>query len=168
MAVGTVSKALLTEIANAIREQNGQQVRYMRLEMSSRVLEMDGTRRGGGARRRVRGGHRDPLRGRVRASGRRDPHAERSTATYTPAEMPAAIRALTWGHGGQERALLLSDGTLELNYRDGRSSDVEGAVIMEGWEIPAEGFSYSSDIPWRSRRSEVLRALIDSDFAAAA
>ena len=35
MAVGTVSKALLTEIANAIREQNGQQVRYMPLEMSS-------------------------------------------------------------------------------------------------------------------------------------
>ena len=97
MAVGTVSKALLTEIANAIREQNGQQARYMPLEMSLRVLEMDGT--------------------------------------------------------------------LELNYRDGRSSDVEGAVILEGWEIPAEGFSSSSDIPWRTRRSEVLRALIDSDFA---
>ena len=48
MAVGTVSKALLTEIANAIREQNGQQVRYMPLEMSSRVLEMDGTREGVG------------------------------------------------------------------------------------------------------------------------
>ena len=48
MAVGTVSKALLTEIANAIREQNGQQARYMPLEMSSRVLEMDGTREGAG------------------------------------------------------------------------------------------------------------------------
>ena len=48
MAVGTVSKALLTEIANAIREQNGQQVHYMPLEMSSRVLEMDGTREGAG------------------------------------------------------------------------------------------------------------------------
>ena len=165
MAVGTVSKALLTEIANAIREQNGQQARYMPLEMSSRVLEMDGTREGVGlvAAPEAGTGILSEVVFELLADAIRTQNG--SAATYTPAEMPAAIRALTWDTGVKMRALLLSDGTLELNYRDGRSSDVEGAVILEGWEIPAEGFSSSSDIPWRTRRSEVLRALIDSDFA---
>lgn len=165
MAVGTVSKALLTEIANAIREQNGQQVRYMPLEMSSQVLEMDGTREGVGlvAAPEAGTGILSEVVFELLADAIRTQNG--STATYTPAEMPAAIRALTWDTGVKMRALLLSDGTLELNYRDGRSSDVEGAVILEGWEIPAEGFSSSNDIPWRTRRSEVLRVLIDSDFA---
>ena len=165
MAVGTVSKALLTEIANAIREQNGQQVRYMPLEMGSRVLEMDGAREGVGlaAAPEAGTGILSEVVFELLADAIRTQNG--STVTYTPAEMPAAIRALTWDTGVKMRALLLSDGTLELNYRDGRSSDVEGAVILEGWEIPAEGFSSSSDIPWRTRRSEVLRALIDSDFA---
>lgn len=165
MAVGTVSKALLTEIANAIREQNGQQARYMPLEMSSRVLEMDGMREGAGlvAAPEAGTGILSEVVFELLADAIRTQNG--STTTYTPAEMPAAIRALTWDTGVKMRALLLSDGTLELNYRDGRSSDVEGAVILEGWEIPAEGFSSSNDIPWRTRRSEVLRALIDSDFA---
>lgn len=132
MAVGTVSKALLTEIANAIREQNGQQVRYMPLEMSSRVLEMDGTREGAGlvAAPEVGTGILSEVVFELLADAIRTQNG--STVTYTPAEMPAAIRALTWDTGVKMRALLLSDGTLELNYRDGRSSDVEGAVILEG------------------------------------
>ena len=52
------------------------------------------------------------------------------TETYKPAEMAPAILALTWDTGVKIRALLLSDGTLEFNYRDGRSSDVEGATIL--------------------------------------
>lgn len=54
-----------------------------------------------------------------------------SAETYTPLEMPAAILALTWDTGVKMRALLLDDGTLEFNYRDGRSSDVAGATIVD-------------------------------------
>ena len=37
--------------------------------------------------------------------------------------MAAAILALTWDTGLKIRAMPLSDGTLEVNYRNGRSSD---------------------------------------------
>ena len=47
--------------------------------------------------------------------------------------MAPAILALSWDVGVKIRALLLSDGTLELNYRDGRSSSVPGAVILKAW-----------------------------------
>lgn len=101
MAVGTVSKALLTEIANAIREQNGQQARYMPLEMSLRVLEMDGTREGVGlaAAPEAGIGILSEVVFELLADAIRTQNG--ATATYTPAEMPAAISALTWDTGSR-------------------------------------------------------------------
>ena len=119
MAVGTVSKALLTEIANAIREQNGQQARYMPLEMSSRVLEMDGTREGAGlvAAPEAGTGILSEIVFELLADAIRTQNG--SAATYTPAEMPAAIRALTWDTGGQDAraAALGRDARAELPRR---------------------------------------------------
>lgn len=118
MAVGTVSKALLTEIANAIREQNGQQARYMPLEMGSRVLEMDGTREGVGlaAAPEAGTGILSEVVFELLADAIRTQNG--STATYTPAEMPAAIRALTWDAEVKMRAAALRrDARAELPRR---------------------------------------------------
>lgn len=96
MAVGTVSKALLTEIANAIREQNGQQVRYMPLEMSSRVLEMDGTREGVGlvAAPEAGTGVLSEVVFELLADAIRTQNG--STTTYTP---PRCLRRSARSHG---------------------------------------------------------------------
>ena len=101
MAVGTVSKALLTEIANAIREQNGQQVRYMPLEMSSRVLEMDGTREGVGlvAAPEAGTGVLSEVVFELLADAIRTQNG--STTTYTPRDAGGDPRA-HMGHGGQD------------------------------------------------------------------
>ena len=40
-----------------------------------------------------------------------------------------------WDVGVKMRATLLADGTLEFNYRDGRSFDVPGAVILGALEV---------------------------------
>ena len=111
MAVGTIDKGVLTDIANAIRVQNG------------------------------------------------------GTGTYLPSEMAPAILALAWDVGVKMRALLLADGTLEFNYRDGRSSDVPGAVILKAWEVDPEGYSSAGARPWDEDKLSVTRAVFDDDFS---
>lgn len=77
----------------------------------------------------------------------------------------AALAALGLDVGLKMRALLLSDGTLEFNYRDGRSSDVSGAVILDAWEVDPAGYSSASKRPWHGVRLDVARVVIDADFA---
>ena len=87
-----------------------------------------------------------------------------SDETYKPSEMAPAILALSWDVGVKIRALLLSDGTLELNYRDGRSSSVPGAVILKAWEVDPEGYSSAGSRPWDDDKLSVTRAVIDEDM----
>ena len=63
------------------------------------------------------------------------------------------------------RALLLADGTLEFNYRDGRSSDVPGAVILKAWEVDPEGYSSAGARPCDEDKLSVTRAVFDDDFS---
>ncbi|MBR3327468.1 MAG: hypothetical protein IKG22_09135 [Atopobiaceae bacterium] len=86
-----------------------------------------------------------------------------SSDEYAPDEMAAAILALTWDTGVKARALLLMDGTLELNYRDGRSSDV--GTISKCWEVDPEGYGSAEARPWDDVRALVTRVVLDSDFS---
>lgn len=51
MAVGTIQRSVLTDIANAIRVQNGGTDTYLPSEMAAAVLALDGTRAGSRSRR---------------------------------------------------------------------------------------------------------------------
>ncbi len=88
------------------------------------------------------------------------------TETYTPAEMAPAILALVWDVGVKLRALLLDDGTLEFNYRDGRSTSVPGATIVKAWEVNPAGYSSAGARPWDDDKLLATRALFDADVAA--
>ena len=46
MALGTIQKSVLTDIANAIRVQNGGSGTYLPSEMAVAVLALDGTKAG--------------------------------------------------------------------------------------------------------------------------
>lgn len=165
MAVGTIQRSVLTDIANAIRVQNGGTDTYLPSEMAAAVLALDGTRAGtplqalagtgtGVISDTVFDGIADAIR------------AQNGLAeTYTPGEMAPAILALSWDVGVKMRAILLADGTLEFNYRDGRSSDVPGAVILDAWEVDPEGYSSAGARPWHDVRLDVTRVVFDSDFS---
>ena len=165
MAVGTIQKSVLTDIANAIRVQNGGTDTYLPSEMAAAVLALDGAKAAtpfqavaeagsGVLSDTVFEGIADAIRMQNGLS-----------ETYAPGEMAAAILALSWDTGVKMRALLLADGTLEFNYRDGRSSDVPGAVIVDAWEVDAAGYASANARPWHSARSDVVRAVFDSDFS---
>lgn len=165
MAVGTIQRSVLTDIANAIRVQNGGTGTYLPSEMAAAVLALDGTKAGapfqatpgagaGVISDTVFDGIADAIRTQNGLS-----------ETYTPGEMAPAILALSWDVGVKMRAILLSDGTLEFNYRDGRSSDVPGAVILDAWEVNPAGYGSASARPWDDVKLDVTRAVFDPDFS---
>lgn len=164
MAVGKIDRGVLTDIANAIRAQNGGTDTYLPSEMSAAVLALDGTKQGTPYQAPATSGTGvisasvfDGIADAIRAQNG-------LTETYTPVEMAPAILALTWDVGVKMRALLLADGTLEFNYRDGRSSDVPGAVILKAWEVDPAGYSSAGARPWGDDKLSVTRAVIDADM----
>ena len=165
MAVGTIQRSVLTDIANAIRVQNGGTGTYLPSDMAAAVLALDGTKEGTPFQAPATSGTGvisdsvfDAIADAIRAqNGLAD--------TYTPAEMAPAILALSWDVGVKMRALLLADGTLEFNYRDGRSSDVPGAVILDAWEVDPAGYSSAGARPWDDVKLSVTRAVFDGDFS---
>lgn len=165
MALGTIDRGVLTDIANAIRTQNGGADTYLPSEMAAAVLALDGTRAGTPYQAPATSGTGvisdavfDGIADAIRAQNG-------LAETYTPAEMAPAILALSWDVGVKMRALLLADGTLEFNYRDGRSSDVPGAVILKAWEVEPAGYSSAGARPWDEDKLSVTRAVFDDDFS---
>ena len=168
MAMGTIDKGVLTDIANAIRVQNGGTDTYLPSEMAAAVLALDGTKAGAPYQAPPTSGTGvisdsvfDGIADAIRAHNG-------FTETYTPSEMAPAILALSWDVGVKIRALLLSDGTLELNYRDGRSSSVPGAVILKAWEVDPAGYASAGARPWDDDKLSVTRAVIDEDMEGSA
>ena len=164
MAVGTIPKQVLTDIAQRDTPQG-------------RRAERDAAGRDGAPHPRARRheGGRDAADAEIEGIGiisdayfHDIADAIRAqngrTETYKPAEMAPAILALTWDTGVKIRALLLSDGTLEFNYRDGRSSDVEGATILRAWEVDPAGYPSAGARPWDDDKALVTRAVIDADM----
>lgn len=165
MAVGTIQRSVLTDIANAIRVQNGGTDTYLPSEMAAAVLALDGTKVGtpfqavaGTGMGVISDAVFDGIADAIRAQNG-------LSETYKPSEMAPAILALVWDVGVKMRAILLADGTLEFNYRDGRSSDVPGAVILDAWEVDPAGYGSANARPWHDVRLDVTRVVFDSDFS---
>lgn len=165
MAAGIIARSVLTDIANAIRAQNGSAERYRPSEMAGAVLALDGTSAGAPLHATAPQGTGVISDAAFSAIADAIRAQNGSAETYTPAEMAPAILALSWDVGIKMRALLLSDGTLEFNYRDGRSSDVAGAAILRTWEVDAAGYASAGARPWDGDKLLVTRVVFDADFA---
>ena len=84
--------------------------------------------------------------------------AQNGTQTqYQPGDMAQAILDLVWDTGVKARAMLLTDGTLEFNYRDGRSSDL--GTIAQCWEVDPTGYTVDKDRPWSGASGQVERVV---------
>ena len=165
MAVGTVSTRILTDIANAIRYQAGVATTYKPREMAAAVAALDGTDAGhyqeqpymalesGVLPESVFSDIADAIRGQNGLS-----------TLYAPGDMAAAILALEWDVGYKIRALLLDDGTLEINYYERRTS-VTGGRIVQVFEIDPAGYSSASARSYDSIRLLVKKVYIDSTIA---
>lgn len=167
MAVGKVSTRVLTDIANAIRAQNGTATTYRPREMAPAVAALDGTRAGTvgveGYKELEAGVVSSKVFDAIGAAIR----AQNGSATrYKPAEMAAAILALEWGGGLKVRALLLSGGILEFNYLDTRRSAV-GGVVEQAFDVDAAGYSSADARPWKDVRGQVKTVRLDSSLKAA-
>lgn len=165
MAVGTVSISILTDIANAIRYQAGVATTYKPREMAAAVAALDGTDAGnyqaqpymalesGVLPESVFSDIADAIRGQNGLS-----------TLYQPGDMAAAILALEWDVGYKIRALLLDDGTLEINYYKRRTS-VTGGRIVQVFEIDPAGYSSASARSYDSIKLLVKKVYIDSTIA---
>lgn len=164
MAVGTIDTSILTDIANAIRYKAGVATLYKPREMAAAVAALDGSDAGGYVPQpymqlesgvlseSVFSDIADAIRGQNGLS-----------TTYAPGDMAQAILDLVWDVGVKCRAMLLTDGTLEFNYRDGRSSD--HGTIARCWEVDVAGYGSDSARPWHEVRAQVRRVVFDADFS---
>ncbi len=162
MAVGTVSTSILTDIANAIRYQAGVATLYKPREMAAAVAALDGTDAGhyqeqpymalesGVLPESVFSDIADAIRGQNGES-----------TLYAPGDMAASILALEWDVGYKIRALLLDDGTLEVNYYERRPS-VTGGRIVQVFEIDPAGYSSAGARSYDSIKLLVKKVYIDS------
>lgn len=166
MSVVLTETAILTDIANAIRQQNGGNDLYRPGQMAAAVAALDGTRVG---TPRVEP-YMQLEKGLLSTAVFEDIDAairaqDGSQTPYTPSEMAAAILALTWDTGLKVRALLLTDGTLEFNYRSVRSSDL--GTVSQCWTVDPSGYASDTERPWHAVRTQVRRVAFDSDFSGA-
>lgn len=164
--IGMLPRAALTAIANAIRAQSGAPDTYNPDEMGAAVASLDGSG-SDGAQLEAETGSGLVARSALTAIADAIRAQNGLTETYTPLEMPAAILALTWDTGLKIRALLHEDGTLEFNYRAGRSSDLASPVVS-AWEVDPAGYDAEDARPWHDSRAQVLRAQISADVAGSA
>lgn len=165
MAVGKIGESVFGDIANAIREQNGTATTYRPGEMAAAVAALDGSKAGTGSVAELGSGVgvigesvfsaiADAIRGQ-----------NGTDAEYRPGEMAQAIRDLTWDTGVKMRALLHSDGVMEINYVDGRQSLHSTAAVTNVWEVSTDGYASYTDLPWYAERASVKKLYIDSSVA---
>lgn len=165
MTVGLISEGVFGDIANAIREQNGTATTYKPSEMAAAVTALDGTNEGnattaelgddiGVISETVFSAIADAIRGQ-----------NGLTVTYKPGEMAQAIRDLTWGSETKVRALLLDDGTFELNYLDSERANSGSSTFMQSWDVDTDGYSASSARPWDGYADQATSVYIDSSMA---
>lgn len=165
MAVGTVSTRILTDIANAIRYQAGVATTYKPRDIAAAVAALDGTDAGGYQEQPYMALESGVLPESVFsdiASAIRGQNDE--STLYQPGDMAAAILALEWDVGYKIRALLLDDGTLEINYYERRTS-VTGGRIVQVFEVDPAGYSSASARSYDSIKLLVKKVYIDSSIA---
>lgn len=165
MAVGTVSTRILTDIANAIRYQAGVATLYKPREMAAAVAALDGTDAGDYQAQPYMALESGVLPESVFSDIAGAIRGQNGESTlYAPGEMAAAILALEWDVGYKIRALLLDDGTLEINYYERRTS-VTGGRIVQVFEIDPAGYSSASARSYDSIKLLVKKVYIDSTIA---
>ncbi len=167
MVVGRVSASVFTDIANAIRAQNGTAAKYRPSQMASAIMALDGDPAGeagvepygelgeGVVSSKVF----ESIAEAIRAKGG-------LAAKYRPPEMAAAIRALDLRPdvGLKPRAVLTDDWVLEFNYREERRSFNAAAKILAAWEVSADGYASAAARPWDAVKGLVERVVIDDTF----
>lgn len=167
MGMGLIGEGVLGDIANAIREQNGTSTTYKPSEMAAAVTALDGTS-GGNATTATLGSATGVVGDSIFSAIADAIRGQNGLTTkYKPGEMAQAIRDLVWDTGLKARALLLSDGTLELNYLDGRQVKSGSGKVLSAWEVPMTAFSSMTERPWDGVRGEVTRVYVDASFATA-
>lgn len=167
MAVGKVSTRVLTDIANAIRRQNGTAKSYKPREMAAAVAALDGTRAGTPgveAYKELESGvvsskALDAIGTAIRAQNG-------GTTKYKPSEMAAAILALEWGGGLKVRALLLEGGVMEFNYLDTRRSAI-GSTVVQAFDVDLAGYASADARPWKDVRASVKTVRLDASLKGA-
>ena len=165
MAVGTVSTSILTDIANAIRYQAGVATLYKPREMAAAVAALDGTDAGGYQEQPYMALESGVLPESVFSDIADAIRGQNGLSTlYAPGDMAAAILALEWDVGYKIRALLLDDGTLEINYYERRTT-VTGGRIVQVFEIDPAGYSSTSARSYDSIKLLVKKVYIDSTIA---
>ncbi|ERI04009.1 hypothetical protein [Atopobium sp. oral taxon 810] len=165
MTAEKIEKKVLYDIADAIRTQNGTQTRYKPADMPAAIAALDGTNAGSpltvgytGTDTGVLGsGHFTRIGAAIRGQNG-------SATVYKPGDMAAAILALSWDTGLKPRTVLLSDGTLEFNYLDGRQNTIGGTPV-NAYEVDPTGYASASARPWDGVRLDLTRVVIDSSFA---
>jgi hypothetical protein len=167
MSVGKISSHVLTDIANAIRYQNGTATLYKPGAMAAAVTALDGTNAGAAGTQGYLSTDVGTLSAGVFTDVANAIRAQNGLTTkYKPGEMAQAIRDLVWDVGLKPRAVLLSNGTLEFNYLDGRQSKTSGTIVT-AYEVPTAGFASSTARGWDSVKGTVTKVVIDSSFASA-
>ncbi|WP_165043018.1 hypothetical protein [Adlercreutzia sp. ZJ138] len=162
MAVGTVSTHILTDIANAIRFQRGDGALFKPREMAAAVAALDGSYAGNYQPQGYMELESGVLPESVFADIAAAIRGQNGESTlYAPGDMAAAILALEWDVGFKIRALLLDDGTLEINYYERRTS-VTGGRIVQVFEVDPAGYSSATARPWDAVKLLVKRVFIDS------
>ena len=164
MTVGTIATSILTDIANAIRFQAGVATLYKPSEMAAAVSALNGTNAGNYQAQQYMQLQSGVLSDSVFEDIADAIRGQNGLSTqYVPGDMAQAILDLTWDIGLKPRALLLADGTMELNYLDRRRSTL-GGTILQGFEAYG-GYSSASARPWESVKLQVKRVVIDSSWA---
>ena len=161
MAVGKCSSSVFTDIANAIRVQNGTANLYKPSAMAAAVLALDGTQEGDAGVEE----YKEPAEGVVSskvfdaiAAAIRAQNG--LTAKYTPAQMAPAILALEWDVGYKPRAVLVADGTLEFNYQEKRCAVARPGKVVTAWEVSADGYASATARPWDGVKGDVVKVVI--------
>ncbi|MBQ9002313.1 MAG: hypothetical protein IJ087_10710 [Eggerthellaceae bacterium] len=164
MTVGTIDTSILTDIANAIRFQAGVATTYKPRDMAAAVTALDGTNAGGYQAQPYKSLLSGVLSDSVFADIADAIRGQnRSTDTYLPEDMAAAILALSWDIGLKPRAVLTSLGTLEFNYLDGRQC-TSGGVPVNAWEIDPAGYSSASARPYDDIKLQVQKVVFHSSW----
>lgn len=139
MTYRLVDTSVMDDIANAVRERNGQARLYKPGELPNAVLALDGNSPGGGAVHQYgkmpQGLVNDTVFKGVANALRLHSLSKRK---FKPRDMGAAIRALDFDATEKARALLHDDGTLELNVYAGLHTDLD-ADVAEVYDVPADG-----------------------------
>lgn len=164
MAVGKIAKSIFTDIGNAIRVQNGTTAKLLPRDMAAAVAALDGELAGDAgtyAGAEGTGVISSAVFGSIAAAIRGQNGEE---TRYTPAEMAPAILALSWDKGYKLRALLLDDGTLELNYLDGRHTTQAGRTWTKVYDIDPAGYASGAAVPWVDDKLAIKKVVIDSSI----